>query len=253
MPKKISAVIITKDEEGNIGGCLESLNWVDEIVVVDSGSSDGTLGIAQAYGARVIETPWLGFGKTKQLAVDSATHDWVLSIDADEVVTERLRDDIEAVLVNPIKQGYRISRLSFYLGRAIHFSGWRSDAPLRLFDRRSGRFNEKVVHESVEMDAKPGHIKAQMLHYTFPTIAVHLSKIDAYSILGAQVMHAKGKKMGLLSACVHGVVKFFKMYLLKLGFLDGKEGFLLSTISSFGVSLKYFRLWELNRTGDRDA
>lgn len=249
--KSVSAVLIVKNEEANLPQCLESLSWVDEIVVVDSGSTDRTMEIARDYGARVLQTPWLGFGKTKQLAVDAATHDWVFSIDADEEVTELLRCKIQSILEKPQKQGYRISRRSYYLGRPIRFSGWRSDAPLRLFNRVHGRFNEKIVHESVEMASKPGMIKAHMLHYTFPTISTHLSKIDSYSALGAQQLLDKGKKVNLVFACLRGVVKFIKMYLLKLGVLDGKEGFVLAVISSFGVSLKYLRLWELTHKGTR--
>lgn len=249
MKTMISAVIITKNEEINIGRCLASLSWVDDILVVDSGSMDRTLAIAQEHGARVIETPWLGFGKTKQLAVDLASHDWVFSIDADEVVPERLSREIESVLTNPDKQGYRIPRCSFYLGRPIRFSGWRSDAPLRLFNRKHGRFNEKILHESVELASKPGTLKTRMMHYTYPTISSHLSKIDSYSGLGAKQLLEKGRRAGLFSACLRGLGKFIKMYLLKLGFLDGKEGFILAVISSFGVTLKYFRLWELIHKG----
>jgi len=247
----LSAVIISKDEEKNIGMCLASLQWVDEIVVVDSGSTDRTMEIAREYGARVIDTPWLGFGKTKQLAVDAATHDWVFSIDADEEVTELLRCKIQSILENPRDQGYRIARRSYYLGRPIRFSGWQSDAPLRLFNRKHGWFNDKIIHESVEMASKPGIINAHMHHYTYPSISSHFAKIESYSELGAKQLLKKGKKANLVSACSHGVMKFIKMYLLKLGFLDGKEGFVLAVISSFGVSLKYLRLWELTYKGAR--
>ncbi|MCG8473825.1 MAG: glycosyltransferase family 2 protein [Desulfobacterales bacterium] len=246
---QISAVIIAKNEELNLEKCLKSLSWADEIVVVDSGSQDRTIEIAKAHGARVIETPWLGFGKTKQFAVESASHDWVFSIDADEVVTEALQKDILSCAGSGDVGGYRVQRLSFYLGRAIRFSGWRSDAPLRLFDRRLGRFNDKMVHESVEMGAPVGMIRSQMLHYTYPTIASHLAKIESYSGLGALQQFEKGKKINLFSAAMHGAGKFLKMYVFQLGFLDGKEGFILSVISSFGVALKYFKLWELRQKG----
>ena len=249
----LSAVIITKNEEKNIRRCLESLQWLDEIVVVDSGSTDRTMEIARECGAKVIETPWYGFGKTKQLAVDAATHDWVFSIDADEEVTEPLRCKIQSALEKPRKQGYRIARRSYYLGRPICFSGWRSDAPLRLFNRKHGRFNEKIIHESVEMASKPGIINIHMNHYTYPTISSHFSKIESYSELGAKQLLKMGKKVNLVASCFHGVVKFIKMYLLKLGFLDGKEGFVLAVISSFGVTLKYLRLWELNHKGDHNG
>lgn len=247
----VSAVVITKNEEKNIGQCLESLQWADEILVMDSGSTDRTMEIAREHGARVLETPWLGFGKTKQRAVEAASHDWILSIDADEVVTEPLKRDLEAVLAAPARQGYRIARRSFYLDRLIRFSGWRKDAPLRLFDRRHGRFNEKILHESVELASKPGLIKSPMLHYTYPTLSSHLGKIDSYSQLGARQLRQKGRSSTPLSACLRGLGKFLKMYVLKLGVLDGVEGFVLAVLSAYGVTLKYLRLWELVRSEAR--
>jgi glycosyltransferase involved in cell wall biosynthesis len=242
----LSAVIIAKNEEHNLDRCLASLVWADEIVVVDSGSTDRTMDVARGYGARVVETPWLGFGKTKQLAVDAASHDWVFSIDADEAVPELLALEIRVILNAPQKQGYRIARRSYYLGRPVCFSGWQSDAPLRLFNRKHGRFNEKILHESVEMDSKPGKINTHMCHYTYPTISSHLEKIGSYSGLGAQQLVEKGKKTNPVFAGFRGLGKFIKMYLLKLGFLDGKEGFILAVVSAFGVTLKYLQLWELN-------
>jgi glycosyltransferase involved in cell wall biosynthesis len=242
----LSAVIITKNEEHNIGRCLKSLGWADEIVVVDSGSTDRTMDVARGYGARVIKTPWLGFGKTKQLAVDAASHDWVFSIDADEEVPVLLALEIMVILEIPQKLGYRIARSSHYLGRPVRFSGWQNDAPLRLFNRKHGRFNEKILHESVEMDSKSGKISTHLLHYTYPTISSHLEKIGSYSGLGAQLLVEKGKKTNPVFAGLRGLGKFIKMYLLKLGFLDGKEGFILAVVSAFGVTLKYLQLWELN-------
>ncbi len=242
----LSAVIITKNEEHNIGRCLKSLGWADEIVVVDSGSTDRTMEVAREYGARVIKPPWLGFGKTKQLAVDAASHDWVLSIDADEEVSVHLALEIMVILEAPRKQGYRIARRSNYLDRPVRFSGWRNDAPLRLFNRNHGRFNGKILHESVEMDSKPGKISSHMRHYTYPTISSHFEKIGSYSGLGAKQLLEKGKKTNPVFASLRGLGRFIKMYLLKLGFLDGKEGFILAVISSFGVTLKYLQLWELN-------
>lgn len=246
----LSVVIITKNEEHNIGRCLASLDWADEIVVVDSGSRDRTMDIAREYGARIIETPWLGFGKTKQLAVDAVSHDWVLSIDADEEVPKPLVGEIKDILEYPVKQGYRIARRSFYLNRPVKFSGWRNDAPLRLFNRKHGRFNGKILHESVELATRPGKVNAHMRHYSYPTLSSHLLKIGSYSRLGAKQLLKKEKKVNPVFACLRGLAKFMNMYLLKLGFLDGKEGLVLAVLSSYGVTLKYLQLWEFNHKGE---
>lgn len=247
----LTAVIITKNEEANLTRCLSSIGWVDEVVVVDSGSSDKTICIAKSFGARVIETEWLGFGRTKQLAVDHASNEWVLSIDADEEITETLKCEIQEVLVSASKFGYRIPRTSFYMGKPIHYCGWQSDAPLRLFHKEYGCFNGKIVHEAVEMDTEPGKLREAMNHYTYPTISTHIAKIDTYTTLGAAQLVEKGKKAGLLTACTRGLGKFVKMYFLKRGFLDGKRGFVLSVVSAFGVTLKYLKLWEATTNGRR--
>ncbi|MBT4360547.1 MAG: glycosyltransferase family 2 protein, partial [Candidatus Marinimicrobia bacterium] len=142
----LSITIITKNEERNIRRCLDSIQWAEEVVIVDSGSTDQTLAICKSYNCRIIHTEWLGFGKTKQLAVNETTHDWVLSIDADEVITPELQSAIQSVLKNPKADGYQIKRESFYLKRKIKYSGWQNDYPLRLFNKRKGQFNDAPVH-----------------------------------------------------------------------------------------------------------
>jgi glycosyltransferase involved in cell wall biosynthesis len=248
---KLSVAIITKNEEANIDRCLSSVNWADEIVVVDSGSQDYTLNICKKHGVKIFTSKWFGFGKTKQLAVDYCNHDWILSLDADEIVTKRLRQRIESKLENPQFYGYRIKRSSYYLGQKIKHCGWDKDYPIRLFNKQHGRFNSKIVHESVEIsDAKLGVINELLLHYTYPTIKSHIEKMTNYAFLGAQQNFTKKKRATIIGALFRGLFKFMKMYFLQKGILDGRYGFILSLNSAIGVYLKYLYLWE--KTHDRD-
>lgn len=245
---KLSIAIITKNEEKNIVRCLESVKWADEIVVVDSGSTDRTVEICRNAGCRVELSEWLGFAKTKQKAVDLCKNDWVLVLDADEVITPDLKDRIQNELENPVHTGYRIKRNSFYLGREIKHCGWDRDYTLRLFDNNKGRFNNKAVHESVQiLEGSIGKIKEPMMHYTYPSVTSHIEKMNTYSELGAGEIAQKGYSSNPVSAVLRGLVKFIKMYILKLGLLDGTEGFVLCVNSAYGVYLKYLKLWKLNK------
>jgi len=244
---KLSVTIITKNEEKNIKRCLKSVKWADEIIVVDSGSKDNTVKVCHDFGCRVIETDWRGFGKTKKYAVEQAKYDWIFSIDADEVVTDNLKNKIISILEDPAKKGYKIKRSSFYLGKKIKHCGWNRDYPLRLFNRQYGNFNEKIVHESVEINGDVGRIESELLHYTYPTIESHIERLARYSVLSAKQKYKKGKKVTITGAMTRGVIKFVKMYFFQLGFLDGKYGFLLSLNSSYGVFIKYLKLWEMNQ------
>ena len=244
----LSIAIITHNEEQNIGRCLESVKWADEIVVVDSGSVDKTKEICLSYKCKFTESSWLGFGKTKQLAVANTTNNWVLSLDADEVITPLLKEEIASILkTEPVCGGYRIKRDSFYLGKIIRHCGWNKDYTLRLFNKKQGGFNDKIVHEFVEVHGMVGQLKQPMLHYTYPDVDSHFSKMKRYALLGAEQLYANGKKTSLVAALIRGKCKFIKMYLLQLGFLDGKHGFLLSINSAWGVYLKYLRLWEMKK------
>ena len=247
MAVPLSVTIITLNEEKNIERCLKSVAWADEIVVVDSGSSDDTINICQRFGCKIIQTTWLGYGPTKKQAVESATNDWILSIDADEEVTDELRVKIRTILENPHSQGYRIKRKSFYLGQVVQHCGWDRDYPLRLFNRRYGNFNDKQIHESVEITGQISQIEEPLLHYTYPTLSSHILRLDKYSELGAAAAFQKGKTVSIIGAVMRGLLKFIKMYFLQLGFLDGKIGFVLAYNSAFGVYLKYIKLWEKNR------
>jgi glycosyltransferase involved in cell wall biosynthesis len=245
---KISVAIITKNEEKNIGRCLESVKWADEIVIVDSGSTDLTLEICKKYNCKAYKSSWLGFSRTKQLAVDHCRYEWVLVIDADEEVTENLKTKIRDAIKSPGLSAYRIKRRSFYLGKLIKYCGWNKDYPLRLFEKAKGRFNNKIIHESIAMnDGKTGTINEVMLHYTYPDLHSHLLKIDAYSFLGAEELFEKGERSSIYKAVMRGGFKFIKMYLVQRGFLDGKIGFILCVNSAYGVYLKYLKLWEMRQ------
>jgi (heptosyl)LPS beta-1,4-glucosyltransferase len=241
MRKKLTATIITHNEELNIERSLKSLSWVDEIVVVDSYSEDKTVVICKKYNCKVIQTEWKGFGKTKKFAVDNASNDWILSIDADEEVTDSLRKNIEALLINPQNNSYSVKRKSFYLGKEVKHCGWDNDYPLRLFNRRFGNFNDKEVHESVKIKGERSKIHEPLLHYTYPTISSHIEKMNRYSNLA---LVNESKKTSILGSVALGINKFVKMYFLQRGFLDGKVGFVLSYNSAFGVYLKYIKRWQ---------
>lgn len=246
----LSISIITKNEEHNIERCLKSAKWADEIVVVDSGSTDRTLSICKSYQCKIIETEWLGFGETKQLAVDQASNNWVFSIDADEEITPELQRSIEHIMNAPSADGFHIKRTSYYLQKKIQYSGWQSDYPLRLFNKTKGRFNDASVHETITMnnECTTAVIDAPLLHYPYPSIASHINKINLYTSLGADNLHQQHRRASLLYAFASGGIKFIKMYLFKRGFLDGKEGLVLALLSSFSSTLKYFKLWSLWRT-----
>ncbi len=198
--EKVSAVIITKNNENIITNCLNSLHWADEIVIVDSGSTDKTLAICETFNCKIIKSPWLGFGKTKQLAVKNASHNWIFSIDSDEVCSEEFNKDIRKTLSSPQHDGYHIKRRTFYLNKPIRFCGWQNDYPLRLFRKDKGDFNDRSIHEYVELKGSKGKIMALLYHHSFPTISSHLQKMNHYTDLGALEAYGKGKKSSPLSA-----------------------------------------------------
>jgi glycosyltransferase involved in cell wall biosynthesis len=248
MRARLSVTILTKNEQDNISRCLESLRWADEILVADSGSTDGTLAICRGHDCRILQTEWLGYGATKQRAADAALHDWILSVDADEEVTEELARAIHRALESPEHDAYRIMRRSFYLGVPIRHGGWNRDYPIRLFDRRRCRWNDKPVHESLVVSGSKGTIRSPLLHHTYPTISSHVERMNLYAELAAEHLWAEGRTCSIPTAVVRGAAKFVKMYLLQAGFLDGRAGFVLSRNSAFGVYLKYLKLWERTRS-----
>jgi len=246
---RITAIIITYNEEKNIRRCLESLSWADEIVVVDSFSQDRTKEIASSFTDKIFDLEWQGFGKQKEFARTKASYDWVLSVDADEVVPEKLRDEIKNILnENNSLDGYYIPRLSNFLGRWIKHSGWYPDYVLRLFKKDRAKFDESTVHEKLVLDGKAGLLKNEILHYTDPDISHYLLKMNKYTSLSAEMLSTEGKSATLFDLLFRPMAIFFKMYLFKSGFLDGWQGFLLACFSSFHVFVKYAKLWHLRKS-----
>lgn len=251
--KKISVVIITKNEENNIRRCLESVKWADEIILIDSQSEDKTVEIAQEYNAKIYSPVWKGYGPAKQEGVKQTSHDWIISIDADEEVTELLAAEIKTILSqdNPA-DGYIVPRKTNFMGRWINHSNWYPDYVLRLFDKTKGGFNSNVVHEFVEVEGKKEYLKNDLLHHSYPTLDEYFRKFNIYTRMGAEDLLYKGKKSGLFGICIKPIVAFIKHYFLKKGFLDGVEGFLISFLSAVAVMVKYAKLYELIKKKDKD-
>lgn len=246
---KLSVIIITKNEAHNIRACLDSVSWADEIVVVDSGSSDDTVEICKAGGAQVYMTEdWPGFGMQKNRALSHATGEWVLSLDADERVTPELRSEIESALNEPHGQdAFRIPRLSSFCGRYMRHSGWYPDYVTRLFHRGAARFSDDLVHESLIVNGSVGKLRQPLLHETFHDLEELLTKINHYSTAGAQMLSKKGKSATLKKAVSHAVWAFFRTYILRAGFLDGRAGFMVAVSTAESTYYRYVKLMLLNR------
>lgn len=254
-PVKISACIIALNEEENITKALESLDWADEIVVVDSGSADRTAELAEGLGARLFTQEWLGFSKQKQFAVECCTYDWIFSLDADEIVSDALKDSILALKASStIADGYRISRLTYYMNRPIRHGGWYPDWQLRLFDRSRGKWSDSLIHESVQMaaDASVKKLNADILHFTVKDAAHHHQMIgERYAPLAAEQMFRNGRRTSPVKIAVAGLTTFLQTYFLKAGFLDGLPGFCIAKFAAHHAFLKHLILWE--KQSDQDS
>ncbi len=248
----LSVIIITKNESTHIGLCLESVLWADEIIVLDSGSEDDTVEICKRYTDNVFITDWPGFGIQKQRALDKVQGDWVLSIDADEVVTMELRKEIEKALQQEQFNGYDIPRLSSYCGKQIRHGGWWPDYVLRLFRRNAGYFTESVVHERIVVQGEIGKLTSPLLHDAFVNLDEVLQKVNCYSSLGAEMLHQKGVRSSICKALFKAFWIFIRTYWLKRAFLDGRQGLMLSISNAEGTYYKYVKLLELqNRQSGR--
>jgi glycosyltransferase involved in cell wall biosynthesis len=244
---KLTVTVITRNEAANLAGALESVRWADEIVVVDSRSSDATVEIARRYATRVEIHDWKGYSAQRNSAAEIAAHDWILAIDADERVPPALATEIQQILsAGPTARGYRMPRVSFYLGRWIKGTDWYPDYQLRLYDRRVGQFNGKRVHESVELsEGHPGTLSNDLQHYPYRDISDHVTSIDHYTTLAAEEWSAAGRQTGVLDVIFHPPAAFLRNYVLRGGFRDGMPGFLISVLNSYYVFLKILKLWEL--------
>jgi glycosyltransferase involved in cell wall biosynthesis len=246
----LSVIVITRDEEANIGDCLASVSFAGEIVVVDSGSTDRTVEIAGKAGAKVVQTAdWPGFGAQKNRALSHATKTWVLSIDADERVTPQLRDEITKAVADPSSRfdAWDMPRRSSFCGRYMAHSGWYPDRVTRLFRRAGARFSDDLVHERVIVDGPVGHLRNDLLHATYPDLETMLAKLDRYSTASAQAMHERGMRSSLAGALLRGLWAFIRTYLLRLGFLDGRMGLVLALSIAETTYYKYLKLWLLGQ------
>jgi glycosyltransferase involved in cell wall biosynthesis len=244
--RPVSAVVISFNEEDRIAACLESLRWADEIVVVDSGSTDGTRKIALGYTSKVFEIPWKGFGPQKQAAVERASHDLVFSLDCDERATPELAAEIAGVLRGGgIPRAFSIPRRTFLGGKEIRHSGWVPDRTVRLFDRRHARFSDSAVHERVLVEGETGRLAHPILHYSFGGFSDILLKMDRYTDLSAKEMFDSGRRSSLPDLTIRPFLAFAKAYLLRLGFLDGFEGLEIAVAGALHVFAKYVKLREL--------
>ncbi|MEW6102610.1 MAG: glycosyltransferase family 2 protein [bacterium] len=257
----ISCIIITYNEEGSIKDCLESIKWVDEIIVVDSGSSDKTIEIAKEYTDKVFHKEWMGYGKQKEYARQMASLNWVLSIDADERISEKLKDEILKSGVWSLKSGvkkedaYYIPRKLFFLGKLLRFGGC-SDKQIRLFRKEKAKFSDDIIHEKVIVDGKIGRLKNPIFHYSYKNILDYFERFNKYSTLEAEkivrsqgVRGSGGQRSNILFVfqvflCF---IDFLKRYIFKLGMLDGIQGFLWALFSSFHRLVKYAKVLEIKQ------
>jgi glycosyltransferase involved in cell wall biosynthesis len=237
---KITATIITLDEERNIQRAIESLRCADEILIVDSGSVDRTVELAEKLGVRVIEAGWRGYAGQKNWAAGQASHDWILSLDADEALSEALEAEIWNLKKNgPQADAYTLPRLAKYLGRWILHSGWYPDRKVRLYNRHKAKWVGDFVHESVQVDGRIGHLNANLLHFTCDSLSEHVKTLERYTTLAAQELAARKAPIGWGRLIFDPAWTFASAYFLRLGFLDGLEGLIIAYMAAFYTFLKY--------------
>ena len=250
-PNRLSAVLITRNAAALLGPCLDSLAFADEIVVVDSSSSDATAELAARSGARVVQKYGLGFGRQKLCAVELATHDWVLCLDADERVSPQLAASIRSALASPVSPVYRMARRNRFLGRWLsHGEGYPDWSP-RLFNRMNARWSDDLVHEKVLFAVTPGTLEGDLMHDSADDLATYLERQNRYTTLAARQAFEQGRSAGVLHLLFSPVVRFIKFYLMRLGFLDGLPGLLHISIGCVNSYMKYAKLIELRRAESR--
>lgn len=246
---KISVYVIAYNDEPNMRACLESVAWADELIVVDSHSTDATEKISREFTDKVFQHDFQGFGKLRNDAVAHATHDWVFSLDTDERATPEIRDEIRRVLASgPTADAYFVPRRNYFLGRWIRHCGWYPDyRQPQLFRKSRMRYRDEVVHEGAEVDGKTGYLSEHVLQYPFRDIDHYLAKMDRYSDLMADRMVQQGRRFHVHQLVTHPCFTFAKMYLGRAGFLDGMPGLILSGLYAYYTFIKYAKLWEMSR------
>ncbi len=249
--EKISAVVITYNEEHNIEECLKSVQWADEIVVVDSFSTDRTVEIAESLGARVIQNRFEGYPLQKNFSFTQVKYDWIINIDADERVTEELRDELRDLLERgPSHDGYFIYRRNFVFGHEVRYSGWNHDRVLRFIRREKCRYPDRLIHIEIPLE-NPGVLKGKMLHYTYRTYDDYIEKVRRYIIGAGKDYYNEGRRAKLYNLVFNPAARFLRMYVLQRGFLDGTIGFILASLAAYYVFLKYAELYRLQNEEEK--
>jgi glycosyltransferase involved in cell wall biosynthesis len=247
MTATLSILIVAKNEAGNIADCVRSARFADEVIVLDSGSTDATAQLARAEGAKVQVTDWPGYGPQNNRAIDLAQSDWIFSLDADERISPALAAEIRSAIERADVDGFRVPRTSMYCGRFIKHAGWRPDYTWRLVRRGKGRFTEHFLHAHLEVRGRTGTLKEPIVHYSYRSMEDVLEKLNRYSSASARDMTTAGRTGSLGRAVVHGLWAFFRTYVLRLGFLDGRWGFMLAVSNAEGTYYRYVKLWLLQR------
>ena len=247
---KISATVITLNEERHLGRCLESVRGVaDEMIVVDAGSQDRTCAVAARWGARVYKRPWTNYSDQKNFAAAQASHEWILSLDADECLSQPLREQLLGVKADPAPaNAYEFPRRAFYLGRWIRHCGWYPDHKRRLYRRRHGQWKGDFVHEHLSCDGPVGRLKGELLHYTCDSVSDHACRVGSYTTLAARDLQARGIRSSPLKILGSPIAAFVSSFCFKAGFLDGSRGLLISAFAAYYNFLKYSKLWDLQRS-----
>jgi glycosyltransferase involved in cell wall biosynthesis len=242
----LTVITISLNEEMNIVPCLESVRWADEIIVVDSGSSDRTVELARQFTSNVFSIDWQSYGAARNFGMSHATGEWILWLDADERVTPELAGEIREILKRDDERivGYAIARRAYFLGRWIKHCGWYPSRVVRLFRKQHGRFTERRVHEKLELKGETAPTRFDLLHFTDPDLHHYLLKFNKYTSLGADDLYGAGRRFRISDLILRPIFQFFKMYLLRRGFLDGMPGFILCVLSSAYVFAKYAKVWE---------
>lgn len=251
MQTPVSVVLITKNAATELPKCLESCRFADEIIVVDSGSDDGTVAVAQSYGAKVVLQDWLGFGPQKQFAVQQAHNDWVLCLDADEWLSKELSININKIMSYPQFSAYRFARTNKFMGRFLRHGEGYPDKNLRLFDRRLANWSDDLVHEYVVTSVEIGELEGDLMHESGEDIYTYLNKQNRYTSIQAQILFSKNKQVSIAKMLFSPFFRFIKFYFVKLGFLDGLAGFVHTTIGCMNSFVKYAKLRELYRLGSK--
>lgn len=250
----VTVTVITKNEAEALADALRSVSWADELIVIDAESTDDTVKIAREFTDRVYVRPWNGYIDQKNHAAGLARNDWIFSLDADERVTPRLGEDIRALLASePVASGYRMPRVSFYLGQWIRTTDMYPDYQLRLYDRRKAKWAGQYVHESVRAEGSIGYLKSELQHYPYRDLSEHLMRMNRYTTLAARQMLAQGKRATFAQLLFHPPLAFLRNYILKGGFRDGRAGLVISLVNSCYVMLKFAKLWELEQKGTVDG